>query len=82
VIPDTGPVFHKFLTPGPKEKHRILPESTPDTWSLVAWAKKQLFRPMFKGEAIALKKVLVFWKQMYGIEESRPTVATSPVVLR
>jgi len=26
-----GPVFHKFLTPGPgpKEKHRILPESNP-----------------------------------------------------
>ena len=24
-----GPVFHKFLTPCPKEKRRILPESTP-----------------------------------------------------
>ena len=26
---DLGPVFHKFLAPGPKEKRRILPESTP-----------------------------------------------------
>ena len=25
-----GPVFHNFWIPGPKEKHRILPESTPD----------------------------------------------------
>ena len=34
VTPD--PVFHKFLTsgldPGPKEKHRILPESIPALW--------------------------------------------------
>jgi len=34
VTPDPGPVFAKFLTtgpdPGPKEKRRILPESTPD----------------------------------------------------
>ena len=33
VIPDPVPVFHKFLTqgpdPGPNEKDRILPESTP-----------------------------------------------------
>jgi len=29
MTPDPGPVFHKFLTPGPKEKRRILPESTP-----------------------------------------------------
>jgi len=31
VIPDPGPVFHKFLTPDPsrKEKRGILPESTP-----------------------------------------------------
>jgi len=31
VTPDPGPVFPKFLTPdpGPKEKHRILLESTP-----------------------------------------------------
>jgi len=33
VAPDPGPVFHKFLTsgpdPDPKEKRRILPESTP-----------------------------------------------------
>jgi len=33
VTPDPGPVFPKFLTPGPdpgpKEKRRILPESTP-----------------------------------------------------
>jgi len=31
VTPDPGPDFHKFLTPvpGPKEKRRILPESTP-----------------------------------------------------
>ena len=33
VTPDPGPVFHKFSTlgpdPGPKEKRRILPESTP-----------------------------------------------------
>ena len=33
VNPDPGPVFRKFLTPGrdpgPKEKRRILPESTP-----------------------------------------------------
>ena len=25
-------VFHKFLTPAPNEKSRILPESTPDPW--------------------------------------------------
>ena len=31
VTTDPGPVFHKFLTPGPKEKCRILPESTPVT---------------------------------------------------
>jgi len=32
VTPDQGPLFHRFLTtdPGPKEKRRILPESTPD----------------------------------------------------
>jgi len=29
VTPDPGLVFHKFLTPGPKEKRRILLESTP-----------------------------------------------------
>jgi len=29
VTPDPGPIFPKFLTPGPIEKHRILPESTP-----------------------------------------------------
>jgi len=29
VAPDPGLVFAKFLTPGPKEKRRILPESTP-----------------------------------------------------
>jgi len=29
VTPDSGLVFPKFLTPGPKEKHRILSESTP-----------------------------------------------------
>ena len=31
VTPNPGPVFHKFLTPGPgpKEKRKILPESTP-----------------------------------------------------
>jgi len=28
---DPGPIFHKFLAPGPKEKRRILPESTPVT---------------------------------------------------
>ena len=31
VTPDPGPLFHKFLTPGPKEKRRFLPESTPVT---------------------------------------------------
>jgi len=30
--PDPDPVFHKFLTPGPKEKRRILPESTLALW--------------------------------------------------
>ena len=32
MTPDPDPVFHKFLTPvpGPKEKRRILPESTPE----------------------------------------------------
>jgi len=32
---DPSPVFHKCLTPGPKEKRRILPESTPviQIWS-------------------------------------------------
>jgi len=40
--PDPGPIFHKFLTPGPKVKRRILPESTPalripsHLWSEVA----------------------------------------------
>ena len=29
VTPGSGPVFQKLLTPGPKEKRRILPESTP-----------------------------------------------------
>jgi len=31
MTPDPGPVFHNFMTPapGPKEKRRILPESTP-----------------------------------------------------
>ena len=29
VAPDPGPVSKKKLTPGPKEKHRIRPESTP-----------------------------------------------------
>jgi len=29
VTPDPGPIFPKFLTPGPEEKLRILPESTP-----------------------------------------------------
>jgi len=29
VTPDSGPFFPKFLTPGPKEKLSILPESTP-----------------------------------------------------
>jgi len=32
MTPDVGPVCHKFLTPGPdlgpKEKRKILPEST------------------------------------------------------
>ena len=29
MTPDLGPIFPKFLTPGPKEKRRIPPESTP-----------------------------------------------------
>jgi len=29
VTPDPGPVFPQFVTPGPKEKRRILPDSTP-----------------------------------------------------
>ena len=29
MTPDPRPVFHKYLTPGPKEKRRILPELTP-----------------------------------------------------
>jgi len=29
VTPVPGPVFHKFMTPGPKQNRRILPGSTP-----------------------------------------------------
>ena len=32
MTPGPGPVFHKYLTPDPKEKQRILPESTPTFW--------------------------------------------------
>ena len=44
VTPDPGLVFHRILTPGPKEKRRILPESTPairirsHLWSLVPFS--------------------------------------------
>ena len=50
VTPDLGPVFLKLLTPGPKGKRRILPQSTPASrirshpWSVIARSKFNLHR--------------------------------------
>ena len=47
--------FHKFLTPGPKEKRRILPSATPDPWPPLV-SRPCLFtrnRKLFSGRSIS-----------------------------
>jgi len=73
VTPDPGPFFPKFLTtgpdPGPKEKRRILPESTPDGPT----SSKHIIVMMNDHEIFYLPNLLckccrprIFWRILAG----------------
>ena len=74
MTPDLGPFFHKFLTPGPEEKRRILLESTPvirirsHLWQMSCPLAPSASKPLFSERHTFTDNFL--WGPLWGVAKN------------